>query len=185
MLDIASCSKFYSTSEVLAAVFESDDEDLFVKNIGFMGPSVENINKFLYSHTANFVYMTCLWRHKVKWSYPLVFSVRQFYIDSKYLLLYKVTFCFWEICCIFCITTLWFFKIWCGSSSYMQSIFSQIENSTKTKFCILSHKILVLWGYKVEKTFFFSSFLDLKKQRYITWSMTSLSKIASTYSFFW
>ena len=33
----ASCSKFYSTSEVLAAVLESDDEDLFVINISFMG----------------------------------------------------------------------------------------------------------------------------------------------------
>ena len=38
LLEMVSCSKFYSTTEVLAAVLRSDDEDLHVKNIGFMGP---------------------------------------------------------------------------------------------------------------------------------------------------
>ena len=43
---MTNCSKFYSTAEVLAAVLESKNEDLFEKNIGFMNPSVENTNKF-------------------------------------------------------------------------------------------------------------------------------------------
>ena len=51
---MAICSKFYSTAEVLAAVLESNDEDLFEKDIGFMRPSVENVNN-LYSHAEKFI----------------------------------------------------------------------------------------------------------------------------------
>ena len=54
LLGMAICSKFYSTAEVLAAVLESNDEDLFEKDIGFMRPSVENVNN-LYSHAEKFI----------------------------------------------------------------------------------------------------------------------------------
>ena len=45
---MASCSKFYSTTEILAALFESYDEDC--KNIVIMDPFCWK-RKFLHSHT--------------------------------------------------------------------------------------------------------------------------------------
>ena len=48
----------------------------------------------------------------------------------------KLSFVF-EVCCIFYITTLCFWKIWCAYGGFMQNIFSQTEYSMKTKFCSL------------------------------------------------
>ena len=72
---MAICSKFYSTAEVLAAVLESNDEDLFEKDIGFMRPSVENVNN-LYSHAEKFI----SWKFKV----VSVVICRAFFSQTEY-----------------------------------------------------------------------------------------------------
>ena len=55
-LEMASCSRIFSTA-VLSAILDSYDEDLFVKNIGFMSSFCWE-RKFLYLHTERNVCIT-------------------------------------------------------------------------------------------------------------------------------
>ena len=88
---------------------------------------------------------------------------------------------FWEVCCIFCIATLCFLKIWCVFGSFMQSIFSQTEYCLETRFCSLPKGgvqhlksikpglicTLVLKGYEGEKTLF-SFYIRILKNIYVS-----------------
>ena len=106
------------------------------KNIGFMGIFFWK-HKYLYSHTKKYVYISWSLTSQSKMVPILSFSAWKVYANSKYLYLYKVIFPFKKICCIFCITILYFFKVWCAFGSFMQIIFSQTNYSMKTKFCSL------------------------------------------------
>ena len=99
-------------------------------------PFVESIN-FYICILKNMYISRNLWRQKVKWPQPLFFLVENFMpIPSIYSYI-RLRFCFWEVCCFFCITTLCLLKIWYAFGSFMKSNSSQTGNSMKTKFCSL------------------------------------------------
>ena len=141
---------------------------IYHKNIGFIGHFFWK-DKFLYSRSEKYKCITWSLKSKSKMT-PIVRYFWKFYANPKYRQLYKVAFCF-RVCCIFCITTLCFLKIWCAFGSFMQSIFSRIEYSIKIKFfsltklgvqhlklvkpCLICTKYWFGGNVFLEKTFFF------------------------------
>ena len=138
----------------------------YYKNIYFKDPFCWK-HKFLYSTSKNVYISRDLWRHKV--NSPNRFFLVENYMSIPNIYSYiRLSSVSWEVCCIFCIATLCFLKIWCVFGSFMQSVFSQTEYCLETRFCSLPKDgvqhlksikpdlicTLVLKGYEGEKTLF-------------------------------
>ena len=152
---MVSCFKFHSTTEVYSSCLRKLRWRFIVKILVLWTPSFENMGAFFWSMTL-----------QSKMSLNVSFLGWKFNGSSKYIWSFKVIFCLWKVCCIFCITVLCFLKNWCAFDFlpnrvlYNNKIFEPYEGwstTSKIKNTRLNlHKILVLRGYKVEKKFFLS-----------------------------